>query len=150
MGIRLGYGRNAHKTPGGPVYPVYVGSVSLNTIFQNRFRFKLGTEWFWAESQYAFVRNQNIPVANERREGLGGIVFIGSEFLLGRMALIAYAGPYVKRPYLMDYLIYTKIGVKMYLHDQQVNHRFQPFVGVFVHSHSGEADFAEFGVGFVF
>ena len=150
IGMRIGYGRNSSKTPGGPVYPSYLGAVYLNSIVQNRFRLKLGTEWFWTESQYAFIRNQVIPSEDPRRDALGGVVFLGTEFLMGNIALIAHLGPYIKRPYLMDYLLYTKIGVQVYLYDQQENPRFQPYLGAFVHAHSGEADLAEFGVGFVF
>ncbi|MDX2248900.1 MAG: acyloxyacyl hydrolase [Bacteroidia bacterium] len=149
-GIKAGYGFNSQKSPGGPLYPVYVGAFTLNTLWKNKIRLKVGTEWFFAESIYAFIQNQDIPFDNPRRAATGGVVFAGGEFLFGRAAFVAHIGPYIKRPYQMNYVLYTKFGPQFYFYEQQKKPFFQPFLGVYVHAHSGEADFAEFAVGFVF
>lgn len=149
-GIRLGLGLNSQKAPGGPVYPVYVGSAYLSRVWKEQIRFKAGTEWFFSQSILGFIRNQDIMIEDDQWASTGGIVFVGSEFLLGKLAIVVHLGPYIKRAYQMDYLLYTKFGTQYYLFNQQHNPYFQPFLGAYVHAHSGEADFAEFALGFVF
>lgn len=149
-GISLGYGVNSQKSPGGPVYPVYSGSVSLSTILNNKFRLSAGTKWFFVESLRGFIQNQDIPFEKPGQAATGGIIYAGGEFLLGHWAIVAHLGPYIKKPYQMNYLLYTRFGTQWYLFDQQIKPHFQPYLGLYVHAHSGEADFAEFSLGFVF
>ncbi|MEZ4771774.1 MAG: acyloxyacyl hydrolase [Bacteroidia bacterium] len=149
-GISLGYGVNSQKSPGGPLYPVYAGSFSLNTIWNNKIRLSAGTKWFYAESLQAFIQNQDIPFEKPAQAATGGIIYAGGEFLFGHWAIVAHLGPYIKKPYQMNYLLYTRFGTQWYLSDQQVKPYFQPYIGLYVHAHSGEADFADFSVGFVF
>ena len=149
-GIRLGYGFTASKIPNGPVHPVYLASLHLNTFWRNKIRFRIGLEGFFNESIYSFFRNHQADWVPLPSGAIGIAMYGGFEFALGRFSLMGQLGPYLKRAELMDYLLYTKLGVQYYWIDQQVQDRMQPFLGVYVHSHSGEADFAEIGIGWLF
>lgn len=148
--IRLGYGFSSRKIPDGPLYPIYLASVSLNTFWRNKMRFKLGIEGFYNVGVAEFYRNHQADWVPMPSGAIGIAVYGGYEFVLGRLSLIGQLGPYIKRAELMDYLLYTKLGVQYSLFDQQVRDRGQPFIGIYVHSHSGEADFAELGIGWQF
>ncbi|MEZ4829202.1 MAG: acyloxyacyl hydrolase [Bacteroidia bacterium] len=150
LSVAFGYGINSQKSPGGPLYPVYSGEVAIHTIRNHKIRLAAGVKYFFVESLYAFILNQDIPFENPGKAATGLIVYSGGEFLMGHWAIVAHFGPYVKKPYQMNYLLYTRFGTRWYLYDQQENSRFQPFAGVYVHAHSGEADFAEFSLGFLF
>ena len=150
IGVRLGYGFLESKTPGGPDYPVYLSSVYLMKQHREKLRFRVGVEAFINYASIAWVRNFDIPDEDPFWSGLGTLAFVGAEWMMGRVSIISQIGPYLVRPYQMDYLIYTKSGLQYYLKDQQLHPRMQPFVGAYVHSHTGEADFLELAVGWVF
>lgn len=150
IGLRLGYGILESKTPDGPNYPVYLSSLYVMKPHRQKLRFRAGLEAFISYASIAWVRNFDIPDENPFWSGLGTVAFVGAEWMMGRVSIVSQIGPYLVRPYQMDHLIYTKSGLQYYLKDQQLHPRMQPFVGAYVHSHSGEADFLELGIGWVF
>ncbi|MEM7371590.1 MAG: acyloxyacyl hydrolase [Bacteroidota bacterium] len=149
-GFRLGYGFTSSKVPNGPLYPVYLASLSLNTFWRNKIRFKLGLEGFFNSSVADFYRNHQADWISLPSAAIGIAMYGGFEFALGRFSLVGHLGPYLKRAELMDYFLYTKLGTQYYLFDQQNRDRRQLYLGIYVHSHSGEADFAEVGIGWLF
>lgn len=150
MAGKIGRGFTGSKTPGGPTYPVWVGSAYVTRTRKQRLRWRAGFEAFHTESVLAFAQNQDIRTVNLRRDGWGLIAFGGAEFLFGHAALVAQLGPYLRRPFQMDFLLYTKWGGQFYLHNQHIHQGPSPYLGVYVHAHSGEADFAEVALGWVF
>lgn len=147
--FRVALGITEKGTAGGPKYPIYLASFSLNTIWKKQLRVKLGTEWFYAMGGRELIVNEEFGLP-KFKSSMGGIVYVGGEFLLGRVGLLAQAGPYLIKPYQMNHLLYTKLGVQFYLKNQQHFIHNQPFIGVYVHSHTGEADFTEVGFGWIF
>jgi hypothetical protein len=154
LSLRLGQGLTQAPTPNGPSYAVYLVSADLNFCNvhpdQRRRRWKVGTEWFLNLQSYALLRDYDHDLPQNLWQATGGVVFVGVEWLFGRTAVVAQAGPYLKRAFQMNYFLYTKLGLKYYLYDQQKRTHRQPFVGVYVHAHSGESDFAEFSLGWMF
>jgi hypothetical protein len=149
-GLRLGRGFAGHIAAAGPSYPSYLFSPYLLLDWRNKIRWKLGIEGFFHGPTNDFLRNHGVDWLSPREESLGLIAFGGAEFLLGRLAIVAQLGPYLRRPLLLDYRLYTKMGIQLYLHDQQIDKGPQPYLGAYVHAHSGEADFGELAIGWVF
>lgn len=149
-GIRLGYGFTSSKVPDGPIYPVYLASFNVNTFWRNKIRFKLGLEGFFNTSISEFYRNHQADWVPLPSGAIGIALYGGFEYALGRFSIVGHLGPYLKRAELMDYFLYTKLGTQYYLFDQQLKDRKQVYLGIYVHSHSGEADFAEIGLGYLF
>jgi len=150
-GIKLGYGFAKLQSKDGPLYSAYTATAFLNKDIKHKFNLKAGTEWFFLSSIHDFLQNQNEPEPTNRAwAATGGILYLGFEAMMGRMSLIANVGPYIKRPAIMEYTLYTKMGFQVYLFDQQVRRKNQAFIGVYVHAHSGQADFVETGIGYLF
>jgi hypothetical protein len=147
--FRVAVGITEKGTAGSPKYPIYLASFSLNSVWHNQLRLKVGTEWFYASGAKELIDNQQYPLSSTQN-AVGGIVYVGGEFLIGKVGLLAQAGPYIMKPYQMNHLLYTKLGFQFYLQNQNIVAKNQPFIGVYVHSHTGEADFTEVGFGWNF
>lgn len=147
--LRVAVGITEKGIADGPKYPIYLASFSVNTIWRNQLRLKLGTEWFYAAGAKELIDNEEYPF-DATKNSIGGIAYLGAEVLLGKIGLLAQAGPYIMKPYQMNHLLYTKLGFQFYLKNQQQFQRNQPFIGIYVHSHTGEADFTEVGMGWIF
>jgi len=147
--IRMAVGITESGTAGSPKYPIYLTSFSLNSVWRNQLRLKLGTEWFYSAERKETMDNQEYSL-HSTQDAIGGIVYIGGEFLIGKIGLLAQSGPYVKKTYQQKHLLYTKLGFQFYLKNQNKTTKNQPFIGVYVHSHTGEADFTEVGLGWNF
>jgi len=150
-GIRLGMGFTSRKTAGGPLYPV----PTLMGMVQKRdghglLRWQAGFKAFYEESLFAFYQNQDFGRDTPQRDATGLIAWVGCEWLLGRLGINARLGPYLKRPHLMDHPLYTELGLQYYLNNQNEHFRNQPYLGLYVHAHSGEADWAELALGWMF
>ncbi|MFN0201155.1 MAG: hypothetical protein ACKVTZ_06515 [Bacteroidia bacterium] len=149
VSARVGIGMTEKGNGASPKYPIYVGSLSLNRDYKKWLRLKAGVETFYTTAAKEAIVNQDYPL-NPQTAPLGLVAYVGSSFLMGHTALVLQAGPYLKKPYQFDYTLYTKLGLEFYPYLQQKKYRFQPFLGIYVHSHSGEADFAEASVGYSF
>jgi hypothetical protein len=150
LGIRLGRGMAGHIAPAGPTYPSFLFSPFVFRDWRQKFRFKLGLDAFYHGPSEAFLLNHGADWLNPRQEALGLVLYGGADWLLGRLAITTQLGPYLIRPQLLDYALYTKLGLQGYWFDQQTHQGPQPYVGMYVHAHSGEADFAEFALGWLF
>lgn len=147
--VRVGAGISENGKGGGPTYAMYTLSYSLNYTLNGIARLKVGTEWLHSRRSYALL------VEGERMDSLawnasGGILFVGGELLLGHVGVLAQVGPYFHKAYNMNKWLYTKVGFQFYPFSQSYRPRKQIFAGVYIHAHSGEADFAEIGMGYVF
>jgi hypothetical protein len=151
ISARFGIGGTTVTAPDGPIYPVYLGAIAYNhNTPSQRFRWKIGLETFVSYASYAILKDYDQPFPQTSWNATGIIAFTGGELLLGRVGVVAHLGPYLKRAFQMDYLLYTKLGIKYYLRDQHISPRKQPFLGVHLHAHSGESDFLELGFGWNF
>lgn len=151
MSVRLGWGAATVPASHGPVYPVYVGAIAYNRTLPNlRYRWKVGLESFVSYASYAILKDYDQPLPQTAWNATGVIVFVGGELLLGRFSSVAHLGPYVKTAFQMNYALYTKLGVKYHLFNTYNDIRHQPFIGVYMHAHSGESDFLELGMGWNF
>jgi len=149
-GIRMGLGGGSLGAPGGPPNRIYSMAAYAYAIHRQRFRFVLGTKWYFNGNTSAFIRNRDLVEASLPADAWNGVAFIGSEFMFGRLSLVAHLGPYLHQDFISDYRLYTQMGVQYYLRDQQKRSGMQPYIGAFVHAHSGQAEFSEFTLGWVF
>ncbi len=119
-------------------------------IHRQRFRFALGTKWYFNGNTSAFILNRDIVEASLPSDAWNGVAFIGSEFMFSRLSLVAHLGPYLHQDFISAYRLYTQMGVQYYLMDQQKKSGMQPYIGTFVHAHWGQAELSEFTLGWVF
>jgi hypothetical protein len=149
-GFRAGWGLVSVKTPGGPLYSVRTFSLFAQARRGLRLRLKAGADLFYHQGIYDYLQ-QHGSGGELRQQALGGSLWLGWEWMLGRTSLSGQAGPYWKKPFLWEsYRLYTHFGVQRYWFRQQERPCWNPFAGVYVFAHGGEADFPELALGCAF
>lgn len=149
-GFRTGWGMVSVKTPGGPLYSVRTFSLFVQARRGLRLRVKAGADLFYHQGIYDYLQ-QHGSGEGHREQAWGGSLWLGWEWMLGRTSLSGQAGPYWQRPFLWEsYRLYTHFGLQRYWFRQQERRRWNPFAGVYVFAHSGEADFPELALGCAF
>lgn len=167
--VRMGYGRHefgtATKPLGGPSYPVYaltawagkrLGRVSILQagVFVN---------WYGSFSEYIQMKDFYQGSIRTKAAVMG--VFLGHEFLFGRLGFVQQAGVNLYKPFPDDYaklsaadtfkdklkrVSSNKLGFHYYLLRNNEMRRFNIFTGIFIKSNFGTADFLETSLGLRF
>lgn len=148
LNLRGGIGMTEALTPNGPKYPIYTLTAFVQKPISRIFRWRAGLEGLY--SVYARSSMLDMEMKDYLSRTYGAVLFGGFSCMLSRISLIGQAGPYLYKPYGMNYKLYTKFGAEFYPFDTQLRPRKQWFLGIYVHAHSGQADFGELGVGYVF
>ncbi len=150
-GIRTGFGITENIAPDGPKYPIFTTNFFWGKEASPWFSWRTGTEIFYSQkAREALLEGEVLP-KKLNHGSTGVVIYGGGEITAGHISLLAQAGPYLINPYQMEkYRIYTKFGFQFYPYDKQIKRDKQFYGGVYVHAHSGEADFAEIGIGYLF
>lgn len=168
--IRLGMGRHEFGDPvkpvGGPKYPVFNGSAYLSKRVGMVVNFQTGLHVNYYSSLYDYLLFQDYPDKENPFKALNVIAFAGIEFLIGHFSFPSQMGVYLYNPVYEDikkihgygsgfkqnmkgYLSF-KFGAQYYLFTTKLTTRMNPWVGIFIKTNAGQADFAELSFGFAF
>lgn len=134
----------------GPLYPVYLGSVFVSRRWKSYNKMMAGFDYSYHNKIYAFLRNNEIHPGDEKKHSWKGSVFVGNEFLFGRVGVLLQVGFYVKEAYLRLSPVYQKLGSNYYIIQNEHGFCKELFVFGLLKTHLTQAELAEFGVGFGF
>jgi Lipid A 3-O-deacylase (PagL) len=148
--VRVGYGFSEASTPSGPKYPIYTFAYFLNRNVSPIFRLRAGGLFLYSQKAQEIKKDLELPNEGLQENAFGATIFAGGELLIGHTGVVVEGGWNALRPFQMPKKVYTKMGLQFYPFDTQIHSRKQLYMGLYVHAHSGEADFAEIGVGYVF
>lgn len=168
--VRIGLGVHEFGDPvkpvGGPKYPIYNGSVYLSKRLGTILNIHAGLHFNYYTSFYDYLQFHNMHDQDRHRKSMTVIGFGGIEFLMGRFAFTTQMGLYFYNPAYKEihgvnydpgkfknkakqYLSY-KFGAQYYLSKTMYTTRFNPWMGIFLKSNAGQADFAEISIGCAF
>lgn len=145
--MRGGVGFIQSRSPGHPKLPTYFGSVYASRRWRGKNKYFFGTDMASCESNYAFLRMYELFPGKERSYSWDGAVFIGNEFLFGRLGLMTQVGVYYKQKYLKQDPIYQKLGANYYIIKKEHGPVKELFVSALLKTHMIIAEVAEFGIG---
>ena len=169
--FRFGSGYQAKGGPFGPEfghkYAVYTGAVYASKRVGKVFLLKAGAIYRYYPMYLSIIQGDPSYTSNLKLNSSAFIIFGGTEFLLGHFAINVEAGIDIYKPayktYAKDYLgkatkfnyylgryLATRFGVHYYILDPYTHMRNNVFVGANVSANSGEAEFLELNVGYVF
>jgi hypothetical protein len=152
--FRLGMAFDGSNAPLGPIYPIYLatGYVSRRWISKNKMF--AGIDYSYHTNIYAFLLNNSyngfVPPGSEAAHSWKSAVFIGNEFLLGKVGVVLQAGYYVKQAYQIQGKFYEKLGGNFYLVKKEQGPIKEFFVCGYLKTHLSVAELAEFGFGMGF
>jgi lipid A 3-O-deacylase PagL len=137
-------------TPGGPLYPIYIGSAYVSRRWWSKNKAFGGVDYSWHENIYAWLRNNNLVRGNEAQNSYKSALFAGNEFLIGRVGVVLQVGAYLKQAYIKTSPVYEKIGGNYYFVQKEHGPVKEFFLSAFVKTHETVAEFGEIGLGLGF
>jgi len=143
---RLGLAFNESGSADGPLYPAYMTTLYASRRYNSQNKILAGIDYSYHTSAYAFYRNNEIHRGHEAANSWRTALFIGHEWLFGRMAVIAQWGFYLREP-IHDESFYQKIGYHYYLVRQEKGPLKELFLGILLKTHLSTAELVEYGVG---
>jgi hypothetical protein len=147
---RLSIAFNEAGITDGPIYPVFMASVYASRRYWGKNKVFLGLDYSYHPRIYAFQRNNEINIGNERANSWKSAVFVGHEWLFGRMALVMQIGVYLKEAAFRFDPFYEKIGYNYYLIQSERGVLKELCLSALLKTHKVDAELVEFGIGFGF
>lgn len=144
---RLGIAFNESGTTDGPIYKTYLASAYVSRRYKSRNKVFIGLDYSYHGNIYAFQRNNEINGGTERANSWKSAVFLGHEWLFGRMGLTAQIGVYLKEAVLRTDPYYEKLGYNYYIIRAERGPLKELCLSFQLKTHKAIAELVEFGLG---
>ncbi|MCD6010983.1 MAG: secreted protein [Flavipsychrobacter sp.] len=136
------------RAAGNPVCPSYFAAGYLSRRWLGKNKLFIGMDYAYHGDVYAFLKNYGVHIGHERSHSWDGAVFVGNEFIVGRVGLVTQVGYYYRQTFLKFDDIYQKIGGNVYIVQREKGPIKEVFVSGLLLTHFVVAQLAEFGIGF--
>jgi len=147
---RIGIAFKENSQPDGPLYPIYIVSAFASKRYRSKNKVFAGLDYSYHNEIFAFLKNNEIDPGREKQHSWKSSVFIGHEFLFGRVGIVLQLGVYLKQAYLTNDPYYEKLGGNLYLLQREKGVLKELNASVLLKTHQTQAEFAEFGLGLGF
>jgi len=166
--LRLALGMNesgSSTTPvNGPKYPIYLASLTVSKMYSPVNKVSAGVEAWYNKGVYDFIVSQEFYDNDRHKKSTAAAIVLGHEFLMGRWGLVTTGGIYFYNPFYKDRLrqneteglkdhlksiIPARLGVQYHLKNTNYSVNKNIFLGIYIKSNFGQADFLETGLGII-
>jgi len=164
--LRLGLGWHEFGDPvhptGGPKYAIYTGSAYLSKRIGKIHNIQAGFHLSYYSSFYRFITSQEYYTSDLRKKSSTAIIFLGHEYMMGRLSFVTQLGFNLHNPFYRDFRSSTergkslkslnsnRLGLHYYILDPTHSSKKNLYVSWFVKTNLGQADFGEVGFGYTF
>lgn len=131
----------------GPLYPIYMGAVFASKRWRSKNKMYAGVDYSYHTNIEAFLKNNEIYPGEEKSNSWKSAVFVGNEFLFGRVGIVLQVGYYIKQAYLHLDPYYQKLGGNFYIVQQEKGPVKELFFSALLKTHKTQAELAEIGIG---
>lgn len=148
--IQARFGMSAREAPApdGPTYPVYLISAFASKRYWSKNKLWLGVDYSYHSNIYYFLRdNEIVPPGEEKSQSWKSAVFVGNEFLLGRVGILFQVGVYLKNTAMPEAPYYEKLGGNFYLVQRETGILKELSASILLKTHLTEAELVEVGIG---
>ncbi|RYZ27486.1 MAG: hypothetical protein EOP49_42285 [Sphingobacteriales bacterium] len=132
---------------GGPLNPVYIGALYASKRYWSKNKFYAGLDYYYNSAKYARLKTIEHFRGHEVSKSTQAALFLGNEFLVGRLGVVFQAGYYL---HLMDdqpQRWYQKIGGNFYLLQREKGPVKEIFCTALLKTHMSNAELFEMGIG---
>lgn len=170
LNLRFGLGihelGSSTKPNGGAKYPIYIGSFYASKRTHFRSNFHLGITARYYTSFYDFIILQELFPKREHLKAMNFSVFLGHEFLFGKLGLLTQMGVNVYNPFVRKtknnnsqidgFKEFSKIfmpsrfGLNYYFQNPMASTKNKMYLGLYIKANFGQADFLGSTLGFTF
>ena len=145
--IRAALSYKEARANGNPILPAYITAASVGRHWHGKNKLYAGIDYAYHKDIYAFLKNYGVDYGHERAHAWDGGVFVGNEFLVGRLGLITQAGIYYRQTFLKFDPLYEKIGCNYYILKRSGGPLKELFLSAMLLTHGIVAQYSEFGLG---
>jgi hypothetical protein len=145
--IREGISYKEARAVGSPIVPSYITSAFIGKHWHGKNKLYLGADYAYHTDVYDFLKNYGVDRGHEMGHAWDGAVFVGNEFLIGRLALVTQLGVYYHQTYLKFVPVYEKIGGHYYFLKRPHGPMKEMFLSAMLLTHGIVAEYSEFGIG---
>jgi Lipid A 3-O-deacylase (PagL) len=140
------------SAPLGPLYPIYLGTAYVSKRWISKNKLFGGIDYSYHTNIYSYLRNNIgfVQPGTEAQHSYKGAVFLGNEFLLGKVGVVLQLGGYFHEAFQKQGRIYEKLGGNLYLVQKEKGPIKEFFLCAFLKAHLSVAELAEFGFGMGF
>ncbi len=135
------------NTPGGPLYPVYIGTGYVSRRWHNYMKAFAGIDYSYHENIAAHLRNNRLESGSEAARAWKSAVIAGNEFLIGRVGVTLQVGAYIRKAYLHRDDVYEKITGNYYFVLKEKGPVKELLVFTALKAHLNVAEMGEMGIG---
>lgn len=147
--LSMAVGRREAMGFGGPKYPVYMAMLEGGRAISRTHRMTAGICFEYRTDIVKFVELsdlQDYKDVDPIKESQRWSVTVGDELLMGKLGFSAQVGVYLHKPLNLPSPYYFRLGLRYYLLDPE-KHRYLPHLGVYLKSHTANAEYFGFGFG---
>jgi Lipid A 3-O-deacylase (PagL) len=147
----------------GPTYFIYSISPYISRRYSRVHNAHLGLHFNYYTSYYNQIINEEYFDNNYFLNSSNVVLFAGDEIMIGRLSFVAQLGINVFQPFkkkirdiginndnFKDFYMTAKVGLQYYPIYQIPETKNKFFVGIYLKTIGGRADFAEMGMGYTF
>lgn len=144
---RLGIAFNQAGSSGGPMYRAYLASLYASKRWKSKNKVFGGIDYSYHEKVYAFLQNNEIFPGEAAAHSWKSAVFVGNEYLIGRVGIMLQVGYYLHKDYLTVEPLYEKLGCNVYLLQKEKGPLKELFLSILLKTHKTVAELTEVGIG---
>jgi hypothetical protein len=169
LNVKLAMGINEQGSSiiavNGPKYPIYIASVFVARKLSYINKLHIGVELMRNMGFYDFMVSQKLYTSAQKQKSYTAHVFTGHEFLMGHLSVYTMAGFYFYNPFYkaqhdlyfkddfksgLKKYITLKLGLHYYIFNTHKKTSNQWYLGSYVKTNFGQADYWENAIGFQF
>lgn len=156
---------NSVNAVNGPKYPIYLAGIFISKKFSPINRVGSGIEVWYNAGVESYIQSHQSDFSDSRKAAWACQYTLSHEFLFSHFSLLTQGGIYLYNPfYKSEYknfyngnnkafiktIVTAKLGVQYYFKNVIKNNEAMLFIGTYVKTNFGQADFWENGIGFQF
>lgn len=145
--LRQGIAMSTGESRGSAATPVYLSSLYVSKRYWGKNKVFAGIDYSYHQSVYDFQRIQGINLGEEKKYAWKSGVFLGHEFLYGRVGLHLQIGGYIHQAILGSAPIYQKLGMNWYIIQKETGLVKEFCISTLLKTHYATAELAELGIG---
>lgn len=131
----------------GPLYPVYIGALYASKRYWSKNKVYAGMDYYYNTAKYAKLKSIEHFQGSEYSHATQAAVFLGNEFLVGRLGLLFQLGYYVHRMDEQKEQLYQKLGGNFYFIKKEQGPVKEVFFSAILKTHMASAELFEMGIG---
>jgi Lipid A 3-O-deacylase (PagL) len=141
INVFSGLGLSASSVPRGPKYPIYTASFSFVRSLNQVNLLSLGVQYEQNRvvAEFGLASGEYTTKQEASKAGSRWGVFIGDEFLFGRVGVVLQSGFYLNRYPAIQSMWFNRIGLRIYS-PKIGGSKIQGHLGVFLKSHKVDAE----------